>query len=126
MRYTFLALSLLATTPFANANIPIHKICKAGIATVMGQEPSIMKADNLNGPIVGISYIRKTDGSKWSYKCKVNGDSIAWGNSDGRWRDGSSDGVITYKIIDKAIVVSEKYSDGSENIKKYETKSLGK
>lgn len=90
----------------------------------MGRDPTTMAVSNLEGPIIGISYIRKNDGTKWSYKCKVNGNKIVWGNSDGRWRESSEDSVITYKLMGNSIVVSETYSDGSKTTKSYKIEAL--
>lgn len=91
----------------------------------MGRDPSSMTVSNIEGPIIGVSYIRKNDGTKWSYKCKIDGNKIVWGNSDGRWRESSEDSVITYKLTGNSIVVSETYSDGSKNTKNYKNGALG-
>lgn len=114
------------TTLAADKKIQNHQICKAGIATVMGKEPNIITATNISSPIIGLSYIRKDDGTKWLYKCKINGNTIVWGSSDGRWREDPLDSVITYKISGDSIIVSEKYTDGSESVKEYKHSSLGK
>jgi len=103
-----------------------HVICKAGIAAIMGRSPSIMKASNIDGPVIGISYIRKDDGTKWALKCRILGNKIIWGNSDGRWRTDPLDGVVNYKIEKDSIVVAVRYYDGSESLEKYKISALGK
>lgn len=107
-----------------NPSIQHHQICKAGIATIMGRDPSIITPSNISGPIIGLSYIRNNDGTKWSYKCKVAGNTIIWGNSDGRWREDPLDGVVTYKVVGDSVVVSERHTDGSETVKEFGLKSL--
>lgn len=38
-----------------------------------------------------VSYIRKSDSQKFSYKIKFDGNKILWANIDGRWRNSEYD-----------------------------------
>ena len=73
-------------------------ICKAGVATVMGRDPSIMRIDTEVGGVLYLSYVRADDGSLWSYKCKVDGSLIIWAYDTGRWRDHPADPRLSYRI----------------------------
>ena len=101
-------------------------ICKAGVATVMGRDPSIMRIDTEVGGVLYLSYVRVDDGSLWSYKCKVDGSLIIWASDTGRWRDHPADPRLSYRIQADTIHVEEKYSDGSATKKSFKLKQLGK
>ena len=91
-------------------------VCRAAISSVMGQSPSIIKLDKVGDAIVNVSYRRPTDGSKWSYRCKFEGSRLWWATSDGRWRDGPLDEIITFSINSNAnaVTIMQLYSDGSK------------
>lgn len=71
--------------------------CKDLVGDIMGRSPSSMSTDyfrpGLN--LVGISYIRSSDGKLWKYECTSDGSSIVWrgvdifgpGEGHGRWRE---------------------------------------
>lgn len=104
--------------------------CKAGISTLMGKSPSIMKITKKEKSVIYLSYKRPDDGTTWSYKCQISGNRIIWAsifkNGEGRWRTHPLDEVITYQTSGDKITVSQKYSDGSETIKNFRLKELGK
>ena len=81
--------------PITNATGPSQvtksHICKAGVATVMGRDPSIMRIDTEVGGVLYLSYVRADDGSLWSYKCTVDGNLIIWASDTGRWRNHPAD-----------------------------------
>lgn len=101
------------------------KICIAGVATIMGKSPSIMNSKEGN-EVITVSYKRPDDGTLWSYKCKVAGNKIIWGNLDGRWRTHPDDGVVTFIVAGNKIVVREEYPDGSATRKEFSLNKLGK
>lgn len=100
------------------------QICKAGIAAIMGRSPSIIKVKNPSSPEIFLSYKRPDDGTIWSFKCKIQGNRIMWGNSDGRWRTHELDEVVTYNVQGGTVTVHEKYSDGSVITKKFAENKL--
>jgi hypothetical protein len=92
-----------------------NQVCKAGIATAMGRDPETMITELQASDVIHVSYIRQSDGSLFTYKCRIEGNQILWGNIDGRWRNNSADSVITYSTLDGTLVVSERFPDGSSS-----------
>lgn len=107
------------------SSVTKSQICKAGVATVMGRDPNIMRIDREAQGVVYLSYVRGDDGSLWSYKCKIDGSLIIWGSDTGRWRDNLADPTVTYRIQSETIQVQEKYSDGSTNKKSFKLNQIG-
>ncbi|MCH7916342.1 MAG: hypothetical protein IH856_25445 [Deltaproteobacteria bacterium] len=101
------------------------QICKAGIATVMGRDPGIMKVDRTQGGVIYLSYIRQDDGKKWSYKCKLDGNRIIWGSDTGRWRTHSMDSRLTYSVEGNQIKLVDRFSDGSATRKSLTSEQIG-
>lgn len=102
-----------------------HEICRAGIATVMGRDPEIIKVSEDRGQTLILYYVRQDDRSRWEYKCKIDGDRIVWGADDGRWLTHSLDPVLNFSITEeKGVVVVEKYSDGSSKEKVFSFSEL--
>ena len=114
--------------PITNATGPSQvtksHICKAGVATVMGRDPSIMRIDTEVGGVLYLSYVRADDGSLWSNKCKVDGNLIIWASNTGRWRNHPADPRLSYRIQAEIIYVEEKYSDGSATKKSFKLDQL--
>ena len=92
------------------------EICKAVIARVMGRDPSIISAQASDSDVVALSYTRQSDGSKWTYRCKLNGNTAVWASDTGRWRDDPADSVIRLSLIEGGkLAVKEVYVDGSSS-----------
>lgn len=107
------------------SSVTKSQICKAGVATVMGRDPNIMRIDRAALGVVYLSYVRGDDGSLWSYKCKIDGSLIIWGSDTGRWRDNLADPTVTYRVQSETIQVEEKYGDGSTNKKSFNLNQIG-
>lgn len=122
-RLCLLAIALLAATTATADNLDQTHLCKAGIATVMGRDPSTMTARMVNG-LVQVSYVRQDDGQPFTYKCKVEGSRIIWGTISGRWRTHPADGEMSYTLNDNTVNVVEKYSDGSALQKSFHLQQL--
>jgi hypothetical protein len=105
-------------------NFTKQQICKATIAKVMGKAPSIVKVNKVSGNITYLSYIRPSDGTSWTYKCKLEGTTAIWANDVGRWRTGQFDSKITFSINKQKLTLSERYSDGSGDDKSYRLSQL--
>jgi hypothetical protein len=86
--------------------VSLYGPCKAYIGDVMGRNPDEMTSDYVNqeSGVVGISYIRSTDGTRWKYECKSDGANIFWRTIDafgpnqgaGRWRNEDSRPLSLY------------------------------
>ena len=92
-----------------------NKICKAGIAKIMGRNPAIIKIDREEGGSIFLSYVRQDDQTKWKFKCKIENSRIIWGADNGRWRTHSADSKVTFKVSNNSITVTDLFSDGSSS-----------
>lgn len=109
------SLIVLVSSVFGSDRTRIIKenICKKCISEITGRDINIMNidkfVDNIDNPIIYLSYVRKSDNTKWSYKCKIVGNRVIWGNSNGRWRDSEyyGDSKITYSIDNGKIIIKE-------------------
>jgi len=125
-------ISLAAVVSSGNAqaagkgNFSTNQICKAGIATVMGRDPAIIRIDRVQGEVVYLSYIRKDDGKKWGYKCTLDGNRIVWGSDTGRWRTHKMDSKVFFYVEGSVLKVEDRFSDGSATQKSFNSKQLGK
>ena len=104
------------------------RVCKAGIAMIMGKSPSIMKA-KADGDIIHNQYERPDDGKLWKQDCRIEGNRIHWRGVDsfgasgpGRWRDSAEDEVLTYTLDGSKVKVVQTYSDGSKSEESYTIK----
>ncbi|WP_278357986.1 hypothetical protein [Idiomarina abyssalis] len=101
------------------------EICKGVIAQVMGRDPSIISAQANDSDIIALSYTRESDGSKWTYRCKLNGTTAFWASETGRWRDDPADSVIRFSLVDGGkLAVKEVYGDGSSSVSEFSKAQL--
>ena len=108
------------------ADFSAQKICKAAIGQIMGKNPKIINTYLAGNSIVQLSYIRENDGTKWSYRCKVEGNKIIWASETGRWRDHPLDPKLTYSISGRILHIEEDYGDGSSTKQKFNLNQLNK
>jgi hypothetical protein len=94
-------------TPFG------EKVCRATVAFVMGHDPSIVSISRIDGSIIHLSYRRPSDGTEWSFRCKLAGSRVMHSGVSGRWLDHPLDEVVTYSASDTHINLFLKYPDGS-------------
>lgn len=106
------AVVAVATYPVFSADkaTPVA-ICKAGIATLMGRDPKIIKAKESDG-LVQLSYIRKEDRSLWQYRCKIEGSAIVWASKEGRWRTDPADEKLRYRSTADSVTVDYLTAEG--------------
>jgi len=91
------------------------RICRAAIAAIMARDPAMIRADVATGGYVSLHYRSPSHDSRWSYKCKIEGNRVLWGKLGGRWRDHFDDAVVTFHRGSNPtdIVIRQQYSDGS-------------
>lgn len=118
-------LALSACGDSGKGNFSDQQICVATVSATMGRDPSIIKIDSIQGDVTYLSYFRRDDGKHWKYKCKLEGNRAIWGADTGRWRTDQYDSKITFSVNDDELNISEKYSDGSGDTKKYKIGQLG-
>jgi hypothetical protein len=119
-----LSLCLLSKIADAEDETTTGRVCKAGIALIMGRDPAIIRVDRFTNGVAYLRYTRPDDGTVWRYKCKLEGAQIIWGADDGRWRTHPDDEVITYIINQDSVVVRENYADGSNTEESFPLSSL--
>ena len=86
-------------------------------------------ATRIEGSIVFLSYVRKDDGTLWSFRCKVEGNRVIWASEPGgRWRTDLADDRISYRIVEASqepsIEIVEAYEDGSATRKSFTASQL--
>lgn len=126
--FTLLTASIFSTcaaNAAPEAKFSKADLCKAAIASEMGQPIKTMKILQASSDQPEISYTRKEDGEKFRYGCKIEGSRIIWRayfNNPvqvgwGRWRNEQFDSLIEYKLSGESIIITnsnfgtiEKYS----------------
>lgn len=93
-------------------------ISKFAVCELYFKKPSEVTVKNQSDFYVA-SY--QKEGKIYATKIKITGNSIAWGNSDGRWRNHPSDESLSYSIGDGEISILVRYSDGSESTNTYKS-----
>ena len=101
------------------------QLCQAGIGTLMGRDPKIIKVTKQHKGIVSLYYIRRDDGTKWSYRCKIEGSNVVWASDTGRWRTHPLDERISYRTNGKSLEIIQNYSDGSSTKKSFTPAQIG-
>lgn len=91
-----------------------EQICRAAIATLMGQRPTIVKVTGGYADVVNVVYARPGDGKKWANRCRLEGSRVMWASDPGRWRTDPLDEVVTFGVSGDTLTIRQRYSDGSE------------
>lgn len=93
-------------------------ISRYTIASIMGQASKIIKARKKD-ELYLVSYIRKSDNQKFSYKIKFEGNKILWANLDGRWRNLKYDEKITFVEKENKVEIIQTFDDNSQDIQEF-------
>lgn len=80
--------------------------CRSYISKIMGKDLKIITVDyhRKSDDVVGVSYIRPSDGKLWKYECGLSEDMIVWrgvdlfsqGEGPGRWRTEDAEPVSAF------------------------------
>lgn len=100
------------------------QVCRAVIATVMGRPVEIVTVTSEAAGVVHLTYVRSSDQTTWSNRCRVAGASVVWATDAGRWRDNPADERITFRTVGNEVVVRQQFSDGSATEKKFSLQAL--
>ena len=95
------------------------EVCRAGIATTMLKPLSIVKYDGSEPNVHYLHYIRQSDGTRWEFRCKLEGNNIVWATDTGPWRKRTYDSDIKFRVTGSDLVITETYYDGSSQRKEY-------
>jgi hypothetical protein len=93
-------------------------VAKFAISTIMFQPTKIISATKSENNHI-ISYTRRDDGKKFTYKVRIEGNKIIWANIDGRWRDSPEDEKITFIENGNKLKIIQQFSDGSKDEKEF-------
>jgi hypothetical protein len=123
------AAAILSVATVSLADSPAfsdQQICKAAVGAIMGRDPKIITVTKNEAGVVYLHYIRTDDGSKWAYRCKLEGNKIIWASDAGRWRNDPMDERITYDIHGENLSIIQTFSDGSASTDSFQAAELGK
>ncbi|PWJ95575.1 hypothetical protein BC749_11346 [Flavobacterium araucananum] len=99
-------------------NFSYEDIARYTMSSIMGQPAKTIKVSK-SEDLYYVSYIRKSDSRKFSYKIKFDGNKILWANIDGRWRNSEYDEKISFTEKNNKVSIIQTFSDNSEDIKEY-------
>lgn len=94
------------------------QVCKAG-AAFRGSEPfKDINARNSGDDIVRVSYVRKSDGKRFQYDCRVEDDQMFFrmidesgpGTGPGGWSGRGS--IVTFEILPEGVRMTETFGPG--------------
>lgn len=99
-------------------NFSYEDIARYTMSSIMGQPAKTIKVTK-SEDLYYVSYIRKSDSQKFSYKIKFDGNKILWANIDGRWRNSEYDEKISFSVKNNKVSIIQTFSDNSEDVKEY-------
>lgn len=99
----------------AAKKVGVGRICRAAIASLMGQSPSIIRATPAKdatsdqGMTVRTRYVRPSDGTVWRSECAVAGNRVIWAtiNDDGSVGRKRNEDQIFYSATGDTINISQ-------------------
>jgi len=99
-------------------------VCRAAIATAMGQPISIVEAAKVDSATIHTVYRRPSDGTVWRTACRIVRNRVVWASiredgTLGRWRDHPSDSVVTFTLDETSVSVAERHDDGSATLESF-------
>ena len=102
-------------------------VCRATIAAIMGREPDTIKVTKFVSGIVYTSYLRPNDGTRWSNRCRIDGNRVIWATDTGRWRTHALDPKITYSVLleSEEIEIVEEISPSNRSKTRYKLDRFG-
>lgn len=93
-------------------------LCRAVIAAVMARNPRTIAITSVVGSDATTSYKRESDGTTWTNKCSVTGNTVLWGTLEGRWR--TEDKItVNQSASGQVLTVVQRFGDGSVLEKRY-------
>jgi hypothetical protein len=97
------------------------RICKSAISVLFFAPIEDIKVTRRAGEVIYLLYTRKSDGTVWRNKCRIEGTAIIWGGEDGRWRTDSRDEKLSLALDRGArtFTIRQSFSDGSGDQKTF-------
>ena len=100
-------------------------VCRAAIGAIMGRDPTTIKITQVKDGIYYLTYTRPSDGTKWSQRCKIEGNQVIWASDEpgktGRWRTHPADEKISFEAVQNGSVlrIRQQFPDGSSTSKDF-------
>ena len=107
------------TAPKVLTASELRRVCRAGLASIHGQEPFAIDVDGIEGEVVHASWRAPVDGGRMRADCRVENDLIVWMPLDlpdatlVRWMNQSGDPVIRYALDGDTITITQTLPDGT-------------
>lgn len=93
-------------------------VCRAAIASIMGHPLQIIDAERRDS-LVWTTYVRPSDGQRWTNVCRISGDQVEWAEvengSIGNWRTDNFGGDMNFELDELGVTFTIAFSDGSED-----------
>lgn len=96
-----------------------REIAKFAVCALYFKESSEVFVQKRGGGY--IAGYRNGDGIKRNTKIEIEGNTIKWGNSDGRWRTHLEDEKVYYSLKEGSVIIEVKYADGSSSVETYKS-----
>jgi hypothetical protein len=114
-------LSACAKPGPALSAVEYDRICKGAISILFFTPIDDIKVARREGEVVYRTYTRKSDGTVWRNKCRIEATAIIWGSEDGRWRTDSRDEKLSFTLDRDArtFTVRQSFLDGSGDQKTF-------
>lgn len=109
------------------------KISKAVVCTILGHSVSDMKVKKLSENLYRVTYfdppMNRFQGQWVKTLIKIDGQHIIWkpDTKSGRWRNDPhyyGDEVITYKVKNNYLIITETYTDNSKHTETFSLNQL--
>lgn len=107
-----------AADGYATTSFDHETISKGAISAIFGVPMERIQTIGRSGDVYHLGYTRQSDGSRWQYKCRVDGSSIIWGTLDGRWR---TEERISFSVDGSSgsFIIRQLHADGSVTQKQF-------
>jgi len=127
------AVSAMPVTSDAHAAAPtglltaadLRRVCRAGLASIHGQDVGAVQIDSVEGSVVNASWRAPVDGGRMKAQCRVEGDVITYKPVDrpvaeqNRWMNQSGDPVVRFVLDAARITVTTTLPDGTTSTDDY-------
>ena len=110
----FVLMIAVATAFGDDRSFTNQQICRAAIATIMHKDVGIVSASGEG--TISVTY--SSNGRK-TFKCRIEGQRVMWGNADGRWRNHPMDEKVMWETEGNTLVIRQPWSDGSVSEDKF-------
>ncbi|GAB2198042.1 hypothetical protein [Sessilibacter sp. MAH4] len=117
----FIVIGLSGSDPAPNATpapVVLSGVTKVDVCKAAIEYLSTMRGDQNvavdKGSMVRINQTRASDGKRFYYDCKLQGNTVIWRMNRvdgvmGRWRDTASDPTVTFSVSNGYISIKETY-----------------